>query len=102
MKLSQIDTENFDESFYARFFPIFDGLCYRNVKKGHQEKMRCAVGLSEEFIAGFHVKMSQIDTKNDKKTQFFYFRMFNAFFVNLSTKFVTWNVLRGQHRVNNQ
>ena len=41
--------------------------------------MCCPVGFSEEFIAIFQVKMSQIDTKNDKKPKVLQFLSIYAF-----------------------
>ena len=42
--------------------------------------------------------MSQIDTENDKKIS--NFQCFHAFFVEVSTDFVHWNVLKGQQGTN--
>ena len=40
--------------------------------------------------------MSQIDTENDKNTKFSSFESVYAFFVNVLTDFVDWDVLKGQ------
>ena len=43
------------------------------------------------------MKMSQIDTENDKKPQIFQLsKFFLAFFVTISTDFVDWNISKGQ------
>ena len=44
-----------------------------NIGKGHKEKMGCPVGFSEEFIAVFLVKVSQIETETDKKPENYQF-----------------------------
>ena len=41
--------------------------------------------------------MSQIDTENDKTPKF---SNFHAFFVNVATDFVYWNVAKGQQGKN--
>ena len=46
------------------------------------------------------MKMSQITTKNDKNLKIFKFQRFYAFFFNISTDFVVWNVEKGQQREN--
>ena len=60
--------------------------------------MCCPKGFSEEFISFFLLKMSQINTKNDKKRKFLNFQCFYAFFVEVSTDSVDWKVLRVQQR----
>ena len=68
-----------------------------NVNKERMESLRCPVGFSEEVIVVFLVKMSQIDTGNDKKTKFFHFsKVFMHFFLRISTDCMDWNVLMGQ------
>ena len=42
------------------------------------------------------MKMSQIDTKNDKTPKFSNFQKSYAFFFKFSTDFVDWNVEKGQ------
>ena len=41
------------------------------------------------------MKVSQIDTENDKKPIFFQFSKVLRIFVKVSTHFVDWNVLKG-------
>ena len=50
--------------------------------------MFCPVGSSEEFLAVFKVKFSQIYNVNDKNPEFFNFQNFYAFFVKASTDYV--------------
>ena len=77
MKVSQIDTENDKnlKSFpifkdFIHFFPSFRlTLWIGTLKRINKEGMCCPVGFSKKFNAVFQVKMSQIDTKKDKKTQ---------------------------------
>ena len=40
--------------------------------------------------------MSQIDTENDKNVKILQFLKFLCIFVDVSTDFVDWNVLKGQ------
>ena len=42
-----------------------------NVGKGQKEGIRCPESFSEELISVLLVKMSQINTENDKKPYFF-------------------------------
>ena len=58
--------------------------------------MCCPVGFSEEFIAVLKKKMFQINTKNDKKQNFMHFSKNLCIFVEASTVFVGWDVLKGQ------
>ena len=58
--------------------------------------IRCPVGFSEEIIAVFHMKKSQIDTENDKIPKIFNFQKVYAFSPKFSTDFVDWNVKKGQ------
>ena len=63
--------------------------------------MCCPVGYSEEFIAVFAVKMSQIDTEKDKNHKTFQFlTIVSIFFSIFSTDFVNWNVEKGQQGKN--
>ena len=39
-------------------------------------KIFCPVGFSEKYIAVFQIKMSQIDTENDKNPKIFSFSKF--------------------------
>ena len=48
------------------FSQIFDKLCGLECSKGFK-KVGCPVVSNEEIIAMFGMKMSQIDTENDKK-----------------------------------
>ena len=57
--------------------------------------MWCSVGFSEDFIAVFLMKMSQIETENAKNPKFSQFQNVYAFFVNVSTDIVDWKVFRG-------
>ena len=59
--------------------------------------MCCRFGLSEEFIAVFRMKMSQIDTENYKKAKNSHFsRILCRFFGEVLTEFVDWIVSKGQ------
>ena len=40
----------------------------------------CRVGISEEIMAVFYLKKSQIDTENDKSPKIFHFSMFLRIF----------------------
>ena len=55
--------------------------------------LRCPVGFSEEMIAAFQMKKSQINTENDKHPKNF---PFYKVFRNFSSDFGNWNVLKGQ------
>ena len=48
----------------------------------------------------FKMKMSQIDTENDKNPKVSKFQRYYAFFVDVSTDFVDSNVFEGQQRKN--
>ena len=56
------------------------------------------VGLSEEIIAVFEMKKSQIDTENDKNPISFLFSKVLCNFSKFSTDFVNFNVEKGQQR----
>ena len=58
--------------------------------------MCCPVGIFEEFIAVFEVKMSQLTPKATTNSKFSNFQRFYAFFVEVSTEFVNWKILKGQ------
>ena len=58
--------------------------------------MCCSVGFFKEFITVSLVKMSQINTENNKKPMNFSIFKVNAFLVKVSTDFVGWNALKGQ------
>ena len=65
-------------------------------KRVNKERMCRPVDFSEEFVAVFIVKMSQIDTEDDKNPKFSNFQSFYAFFVEVSTNFEDWKILKGQ------
>ena len=50
----------------------------------------------EERIPMFQLKMSQIDTENDKKPKSFQFSKISCIFSKFLTDFVNWNVEMGQ------
>ena len=62
--------------------------------------MCCPVRFSEELIAIFLVKLSQIDTENDKNPKVFQFSLSVSFFSKSPTDIVNWNVEEGQQRKN--
>ena len=67
----------------------------------NKERMCCRVGFSEEFTAVFHVKISQIDTENDKnpkKTPSF--QRFYVLFPQFSTNFDNCNFETCRQRKN--
>ena len=66
------------------------------MKRFNKEKLRCPVEISEEFITVFLVKLYQNNTENDKNPKFSNFRSFYAFFLQVSTDFLDWKVLKGQ------
>ena len=63
-----------------------------NIEKGQQVKMCCLVGFSEELFAVWYVKMSQIDSENDKNLKISQFSKILCIFSNFSTDVVNWNV----------
>ena len=68
-----------------------------NVQRVDKKRMRCSLGLAEEFTAVFQVKMSQINTEEDKKPKIFQNSKFLCIFCfKDSTDFVDCNVLKGQ------
>ena len=60
------------------------------------EWVGCLVVFSEEVIAFFWMKMSQIDTEKEKNNKIYQFSKCSCIFVKVSTAFVDWNVLKGQ------
>ena len=66
------------------------------MEKVNKEYSCCPLGFFEEFIAVVLVKLSQIETENDKNPKFSGFQSFYAFFVGVSIDFVKWNILKGQ------
>ena len=52
----------------------------KNVEMLNMALIRRPVGFSEEIIAVFKMKKSQIDTENDKNPKIFLFQSFHAFF----------------------
>ena len=80
MKMSQIDTQN-DK---PKIFKVFKILCIFstdfagwNVEKGQQGKNVLSSMLFRSLLQFFFlVKMSQIDTDDDKKPKFFQYSMF--------------------------
>ena len=49
--------------------------------------IRCPVGFSEELVAIFKMKMSQIDTENDKNHKVFQFSKILLIFINIFDSF---------------
>ena len=84
MKKSQFDTEN-DKNhktlhfskFLRNFRQIFDRL-----RGSTRKKSGCPEVFSEEYIAFFTMKMSQIDTEKAKVPNFLNFKKFYAFIPN--------------------
>ena len=66
-----------------------------NVLRGQRGKGWLSSSLFEEFIA-FFKKMPQIDSEDDKNPKFSNFQSFYAFFVEVSTNFEDWKLLKGQ------
>ena len=58
--------------------------------------IQCPVCFSEEFIALFSMKMSQIDTESYKNPKIFRCLKIYAFFPKISKDFVDCNVEKGQ------
>ena len=60
-----------DERFYA-FFRNFRRTLWTGIlERVNKDGLYCPVGFSEKYTAVFFVKMTQIDTENDKKTKSF-------------------------------
>ena len=64
------------------------------------ERMCCSVGFSKDFIAFFKMKMSQIDTEDDKNSKISLFSKILGIFLKFPTNFVDWNVKNGQQGKN--
>ena len=58
--------------------------------------IQCPVGFSEENIAVFQMKKSQIDTESDKNFDMFQFSKISCIFSKFLADFVEWNVEKGQ------
>ena len=67
-----------------------------NVKEVNNEKIGCLVGFFKDLYAVFQVKMSQINTENDKKFEFFSFPKFLCFFSTFLKNYVDWNSKKDQ------
>ena len=94
---SQINTEHDKNNRIIHFSKIS---CIKdwNVERVNKERMCCPVGFYEEFIAVLLVKVSQIDTENDKSPKIFQFSKCLCIFSKFLTDIVDWNVKKGQHR----
>ena len=64
---SQIDTENDKNPKLFQFSKDFQTFWIGALKRVNKKRMCCSVGFFEEFIAVSLVKMSQINTENNKK-----------------------------------
>ena len=60
------------------------------------KKLVRPVVFNENIIAIFWLKMSQIDTENDKNHQNFQFSKISCIFSKFLTDFANWNVEKGQ------
>ena len=82
------------EIFYA-FFQFFRRTSSIGTLKRDCRERKCyLVDFSEKIIAVFEVKMSQIDTGNDKNPKLPVLKDF-MHFSKFSTDFVSWNVEKG-------
>ena len=95
--MSQINTEKDKNpkvfSFFKDFFAFF-------VKVLTEFMNWNPVVFYEELIAMFWMKMSQIDTENDKNPENFQFPKISCHFSKFLTDFVNWNVAKGQQGKN--
>ena len=67
------------------------------VLKGQKETILCPVVFNEEIVAMFWLKLSQIDTENDKNHEIFQIpKILCRFFSKISVDFIGWNVEKGQ------
>ena len=65
-------------------------------KGSTMKKLVRPVVFNEEILAMFCLKMSQIDTENDKSPKSFQFLKISCIFSKFLTDFVNWNVEKGQ------
>ena len=103
--MSQIDTEidkkhkifQFSKQSFMHFLLKFHRLHGVECFKGStMKKLVRPVVFNEEITAMFCLKMSQIDTENDKNPKSFQFSKISCIFSNFLTDFVNWNVEKGQ------
>ena len=71
-----------------------------NVKEVNNEKMCFLVGFFKDLNAVFQVKVSQINTENEKKFKFFQFPKFLCFFSTFLKNYVDWNIEKDQQGKN--
>ena len=60
------------------------------------KKLVRPVVFNEDIIAIFRLKMSQIDTENDKNPKNFQFSKISCIFSKFLTDFANWNVEKGK------
>ena len=87
----------FNFKVFLLFCYVFDRLCELECLKGQQIKVGCPVVFHGEITAMLWIKMSQIDTENDKNLNF---QRFFCIFSKFLTDFVDWNVEKGQQGKN--
>ena len=86
--------------FNAIFVNFSIDIVDQNVENDQQGTNTLFNRLFQELIAVFQIKVSQIDTENDKKPKTFHFSIFFAIFVKFLTDFVNCNVEKGQQGKN--
>ena len=105
--MSQIDSKNdsiLEVFHFSKVYAVFSNFLTNcvdwNNEKSQQERSVLSCRLFEEFIPVFVAKMDQIGTENDKESKIFYILKILYKFVEVSTDFVDWKVLKAQQGKN--
>ena len=98
--MSQTNSESDKKNKFFTFQCIFSTFSTNfvdwNVKKVNNKKICCPVGFSKELNAVFKVKMSKINTENDKKPKNFQFPKFLCILSKFLSDYVDWNSEKDQ------